>query len=206
MKYFIVVLFSTLAFIEAIYAQMVNVAEGKQIFMSRCTSCHAINREVVGPALRDVEKRHTEQWIINFVHSSQTVIKSGDKAAMALFQSHNNTIMPDHPDLKNEQIQSIIAFIKDQSGLAPPVMSGNNLSFRKSYKKASLLHQIIYLNIEGNHVPIRPGDTFSWILIGFIVFLIIAVLYLVVLANQVIDQYYERTKSRRLVDKRDVNR
>src|SRR5258705_1248197 len=192
MKYFIAVLFSTLAFSEAIYAQMVNVAEGKQIFMSRCTSCHAVNREVVGPALRDVDKRHTEQWIINFVHSSQTVVKSGDKAAISLFQSHNNTIMPDHPDLKNEQIQSIIAFIKDQSSLTPPVKSENNLSFRKSYKKTSLLHQIVYLNIEGNHVPIRPGDTFSWILIGLIVFLIVAVLYLVVLANQVIDRYYAK--------------
>ena len=56
--------------------------EGKTIFASRCASCHNVNKVIVGPALAGVGDRHTEDWIIKFVHSSQTVIKGGDKAAV----------------------------------------------------------------------------------------------------------------------------
>lgn len=89
--------------------------EGKAIFTSRCTACHAIDRNVVGPALMNVDQRRNEQWIIAFVHSSQTVIKSGDTTALTLFKQFNSTVMPDHPDLTEEQIKSIVAYIKDES-------------------------------------------------------------------------------------------
>jgi cytochrome c2 len=197
MKYLIVIIFSLLVCKQSMYAQAINTAEGRQIFMTRCTSCHAINKEVVGPALRDVDKRHTAQWIINFVHSSQTVIKSGDTAAIALFKSHNNTVMPDHPDLKNEQIQDIIAFIKEQSNTVPIAEGKNSESFTKPYgNKNGLLSQIVYLNFDGNHLPVKPGDTLSWILVGLIVIILVVVLYLVVLTNQITDKYYETRKNK----------
>ena len=56
------------------------------IFSSRCASCHNVNKVVVGPALAGVSDRHTEDWIIHFVHSSQSVIKGGDTAAIALYE------------------------------------------------------------------------------------------------------------------------
>ena len=89
--------------------------EGKAIFSSRCTACHAIEKNVVGPALMNVDQRHDEKWIIAFVHSSQTVIKSGDTAAVNLFKRFNSTPMPDHPDLTDEQIKSILSYIKEES-------------------------------------------------------------------------------------------
>src|SRR5947209_6841195 len=79
--------------------------EGKTIFASRCAACHNINKVVVGPALAGVDKRHNIDWIINFVHSSQTVIKSGDPAANALFNQFNHIQMPNHPDLSADNIK-----------------------------------------------------------------------------------------------------
>ncbi len=87
----------TITAIISAQAQGVSSAQGKQLFMDRCTSCHSVAKEVVGPALKDVGKRRSEEWIVNFVHSSQTVIKSGDTAAVRLFESHSRTVMPDHP-------------------------------------------------------------------------------------------------------------
>lgn len=89
--------------------------EGKTIFASRCASCHNVNKVIVGPALAGVAGRHTEKWIINFVHSSQTVIKSGDSAAITLYEKFNKTPMPDHPDLTAENIQGILAYIKSET-------------------------------------------------------------------------------------------
>src|SRR5206468_4896771 len=75
--------------------------EGKQIFTTRCAGCHNVNRILTGPALAGVDQRHSIDWIINFVHSSQTVIRGGDKQAVALFEKFNRIPMPDHPDLSS---------------------------------------------------------------------------------------------------------
>ena len=89
--------------------------EGKLIFTSRCASCHNINKVIVGPALGGVSERHSEEWIIKFVHSSQAVIKSGDKAATDLYEKFNKIPMPDHPDLSAENIKSVLAYIHGES-------------------------------------------------------------------------------------------
>jgi cytochrome c551/c552 len=91
------------------------VSEGKMIFTSRCASCHNVNKVVLGPALAGVTDRHSEKWIINFVHSSQTVIKGGDTAAIRLYEKFNKIPMPDHPDLTAESIQGILAYIKSET-------------------------------------------------------------------------------------------
>jgi len=56
--------------------------------------------DFAGPALAGVDKRHSIDWIINFVHSYQLL---------------NGTVMPDHPDLSSDDIKSVVAFIKDES-------------------------------------------------------------------------------------------
>jgi hypothetical protein len=61
--------------------------EGRTIFMSRCAACHSVNKQLTGPALAGVYERRSTDWIVNFVQSSQTVIKRGDKDAVALFEN-----------------------------------------------------------------------------------------------------------------------
>lgn len=92
-----------------------SVDDGKAIFSIRCAACHNVNVKVIGPALADVDKRHNIDWIINFVHSSQTLVKKNDKDAVALFNEFNSTVMPDHPDLSEEQIKSVVDYIKSQT-------------------------------------------------------------------------------------------
>jgi hypothetical protein len=91
------------------------VEEGKSIFVSRCASCHNVNKIVLGPALGGVTDRHSEDWIIKFVHSSQAVIKGGDQTAIALYEKFNKVPMPDHPDLTAGNIKSILAYIKAET-------------------------------------------------------------------------------------------
>ena len=91
------------------------VEEGKSIFTSRCASCHNVNIQVLGPALAGVDQRHSVDWIIHFVHSSQTVIKGGDQAAVALYEKFNKIPMPDHPDLSVDNIKNVLAYINSET-------------------------------------------------------------------------------------------
>lgn len=89
--------------------------DGKSIFTSRCAACHNVNKTLTGPALAGVDERRSIDWIVNFVHSSQTMVKKGDKDAVAVFEKFNKIPMPDHPDLTAENIKSIVEFIKSES-------------------------------------------------------------------------------------------
>ncbi|MDQ6815054.1 MAG: cytochrome c [Bacteroidota bacterium] len=92
--------------------------EGKALFTNRCAACHNVNKTLTGPALAGVDQRHTIAWITRFVHSSQTVIKSGDKEAIALFEKFNKITMPDHPDLTEADIKGIVEYIKSETKTA----------------------------------------------------------------------------------------
>lgn len=92
--------------------------DGKNIFTARCAACHNVNKTIVGPALNGIDKRRPIDWIISFIHSSQTVVKSGDSYAVALFEKFNKVAMPDHPDLTVDNIKSIVEYIKSQSTIS----------------------------------------------------------------------------------------
>ena len=83
MKLKIFPLLSALLLSMAAFA--VPIEEGKTIFAFRCAACHNINKTLTGPALAGVDERRAMDWIINFVHSSQSMVKAGDKDAVALF-------------------------------------------------------------------------------------------------------------------------
>lgn len=89
--------------------------EGKAIFSTRCAGCHNVNKVVTGPALAGVDERRSIDWIIRFVHSPQSVIKSGDRDAVALFEKFNRIPMPDHTDLTADNIRSIVEYIRSES-------------------------------------------------------------------------------------------
>jgi len=91
------------------------VEEGKSIFLSRCAACHNVNKQLTGPALAGVDERRSLDWIIAFVNSSQSLIKKGDKEAIALFEKFNKVPMPDHADLTADHIKSIVEYIKAES-------------------------------------------------------------------------------------------
>ena len=91
------------------------IEEGKSIFMARCAACHNINKVMTGPALSGISERRSVDWLVKFIQSSQTLIKSGDADAVTVFEKFNKIPMPDHPDLTEENIKSIVEYIKAES-------------------------------------------------------------------------------------------
>ena len=130
-KYFLVTLSCFLTFIASPNAQN----QGEQLFKQRCTACHTVGGgKLIGPDLANLQVRRTEEWIIKFVHSSQSVIKSGDTTAVTVFNQHNKVVMPDQ-DLNDNQIKSIVAYIAANS---PDVNNPNVKTTSQIFNAASI--------------------------------------------------------------------
>ena len=83
------------------------VNSGESLFKGNCTVCHAINEVVIGPALRDVHERQSEEWIYAFIKNSQKVIKSGDEYAVDLYNQYNQTLMTSF-DFSDDELNAIL--------------------------------------------------------------------------------------------------
>ncbi len=156
--------FILLAFILLSGAALADPVEsGKTLFTTRCAACHNVNKVILGPALSGVEDRHPLNWIVSFVNSSQSMVKSGNKEAVALFDKFNKVPMPDHADLKEEDIKNILAYIKSESK-----SSEATAPFAKPGKQRS------------NHLPLGTEDWIFFIFfIGALFTLIRALVYVV---------------------------
>src|SRR5438552_17512200 len=111
MKFKLLILITIALFIFYSVASFANtsIEDSKSIFTTRCTSCHNVNAQLVGPALANVNQRHTVDWIISFVRSPKTLIEKNDKAAVALYNQFNQVAMPEHSDLSDNDVKNILA-------------------------------------------------------------------------------------------------
>ncbi|HQU57174.1 MAG TPA: cytochrome c [Chitinophagaceae bacterium] len=126
--------------------------EGKAIFQNRCAACHNVNKVMTGPALAGISERRSIDWIIKFVQSSQSVIKSGDESAVKLFNQFNKIPMPDHPDLTEENIKNIVAYIKsdtktEEPATAPFAKPGKKRPYYPPVKLTNYFFVIGYLAV-----------------------------------------------------------
>ena len=79
-----------------------------------------VNKEMTGPALKNVEARWPDkQKLYAFIRNSQQVIKE-DKYAHELWLTFNQTLMPEHNDLSDHDIESILRYIESVSEPANP--------------------------------------------------------------------------------------
>lgn len=97
-----------------------NAAEGKELFEQQgCPACHAIDRIVVGPALKDVSKRRSEEWLLKWIKNNVKLRQSGDADANQLYADWGGAAMNVYENLSDDQIKSILLYIDEASAPAP---------------------------------------------------------------------------------------
>ena len=94
-----------------------HAQDGAALFKP-CAACHTIGGgKTIGPDLKGITKRRTNEWLVKFIQSSTAMVKAGDPDAVAVFKQYNNIPMPDNA-LTAEQINKILAHIDSGSGSA----------------------------------------------------------------------------------------
>ena len=101
----------------AIPTDEASINKGKDLFKTNCKACHKIDKDAVGPALKGVTERQSEEWLMTWIANPQKVIDSGDEHAVEMFQKYGS-YMTSFPTLKTEDKLAILGYIK---AWVPPV-------------------------------------------------------------------------------------
>lgn len=89
---------------------------GEMLFKTKCATCHTLgDGELIGPDLSGVTQRHPENWLMEFIRSSNTMIKKGDAAAVTVFEKYSKKEMPD-PKISDNEITEVINYLKKFAG------------------------------------------------------------------------------------------
>ncbi|GAA4342899.1 c-type cytochrome [Flaviaesturariibacter amylovorans] len=99
--------FFSLFFSFSIYAQ-----EGKQLFQQNCQTCHALDKDLTGPALRGFKERGPwgdQKELYKWIHNPASYLQ-GNAYAKALQQKYG-AIMQAFPQLTEKQIDAITDYI-----------------------------------------------------------------------------------------------
>lgn len=101
--------------LTGLFGQTATAQDGATLFKA-CAACHSIGGgKIVGPDLKGVTKRRTNEWLVKFIQSSAKLVKSGDADAVALFMQFNKMPMPDNA-LSADQVNKILAHIDGGAG------------------------------------------------------------------------------------------
>lgn len=94
-----------------------DVSAGKALFQSNCTSCHAVNKQVVGPALAGVQDRWSDQKMLHsWIRNNKQVLDAGYPYATALYGQYNKQAMNIFSSFTDKDIDNILAYIKSEAG------------------------------------------------------------------------------------------
>ena len=110
-----VTIFSSLIiflFTISISASAQNTEEGEKLYKANCTACHQIDNKLIGPALRGVSDKYSEEWLIKWIKNSAEMIAAGDPDAIAIWEEYNKSPMTAFPYFSDDDVKNILAYIE----------------------------------------------------------------------------------------------
>jgi hypothetical protein len=83
---------------------------GKILFDKHCIACHAMDKQVIGPALGDVASIRSSSWLTDMISEPDSMLKH-DPIARQLLKEFNNIRMT--PSVTREEALSLVEFLKE---------------------------------------------------------------------------------------------
>ena len=94
------------------YAQG-DAAKGEALFKSKCTACHKVESQVVGPALGKLVTEETDdKYLIKWIQNNQALIAAKNPKAVAIYNQFNQSNMTVFTDLSDADVTNILTFIR----------------------------------------------------------------------------------------------
>jgi hypothetical protein len=85
---------------------------GEALFKANCKACHSLDRELVGPALRNIYDYRDSLWITKMIINGNQLMKRNDKIAVELYKEYSNTQHTEFTSLKNKDVDALMHYLK----------------------------------------------------------------------------------------------
>ena len=73
-----------------------------------------MKKNLIGPGLNDeIFEEYSKDWLYKWIRNSSELIESGDKQAIAIYEEYNKAVMTAFPYFSDEDLDNILAYIKE---------------------------------------------------------------------------------------------
>lgn len=140
-----VIVIASLLFTFSLNAQ--DIERGKKVFSEKCVACHNVDMKtkLLGPGLGGINERWKgkEDLLIKWIKDPNSVLESGDAYAKKMFEENNKIPMPPNPDLSDDVIKDMIAYINQVAGGSPGNTSTTKESETKEPEKEAVVAETV---------------------------------------------------------------
>jgi mono/diheme cytochrome c family protein len=95
-----------------------KIGVGEQLFKANCINCHKIDQNYTGPSLLGITYRRPKKWLYDFTRNPAKMV-STDVYSNCLFKEWKPTIMTRFPNLNDQILDSLYAYIKAETDKNP---------------------------------------------------------------------------------------
>ena len=156
----------------SIYAQG-DAKNGEKLFKANCAACHALDKQLVGPALGGVVDRLKKEqnldtdWLHKWIKDNKSLRESGDKYAIEVYEKFNKTEMLAYPNLTDQDINDILEYTTNPPAPEPAAADAaatagtdtNSVAALEAAKKESVNSKIILISL------VAIGALLLWLLL-----------------------------------------
>jgi mono/diheme cytochrome c family protein len=108
-----VLLIAGFAFLSSSAFAQGDAVKGEALFKAKCTACHKIDIQLVGPALGDLVTSETDdKWLVKWIQNNQALIAAKDPKALAIYNKFNQSAMTVFADLTDADATNIITYVR----------------------------------------------------------------------------------------------
>ena len=99
---------------------------GEELYTMNCAACHRTDEgKLVGPGLKGINEKRSQEWLLKWIKNSQELIASGDQDAVAVFEEFNKLQMINYTMFSDAEIVSILEYV-DEINLSSGVDVASN--------------------------------------------------------------------------------
>jgi len=92
-----------------------DATKGEALFKANCTSCHAVDHQLVGPALGPITTEETDdKWLYKWVENNQSLIAAKDPKALKIYNQFNQQGMTVFGQLSDGDVANILAYTRSE--------------------------------------------------------------------------------------------
>lgn len=112
-------LLSALLIVVLSFGNKMAAQDGKALFETNCATCHKVDKDLTGPALKGIEDRVKDKKLLHeWIRNNPKVLATGDKYFTELYNRWNKTPMNVFPQLTDPEIDAILKYVREYK---PPV-------------------------------------------------------------------------------------